>query len=85
MNSNFNNYFYFFINFINDIFKIVFLQHIKFFVKSIKDQAQKNALIVYIWIRYLSHVLQSIHQIVDRSRKAPKDKILRRSLNMDCK
>ncbi|OUM70158.1 hypothetical protein PIROE2DRAFT_1853 [Piromyces sp. E2] len=46
-------------------------------------QAQKNALIIYIWIRYLSHVLQSIHQIVDRSRKAPKDKILRRSLNMD--
>ncbi|ORX48964.1 hypothetical protein BCR36DRAFT_328764 [Piromyces finnis] len=62
---------------------IEFLQHIKFFVKSIKDQAQKNALIIYIWIRYLSLVLQSIHQIVDRSRKAPKDKILSRSLNMD--
>ncbi|KAG4101594.1 hypothetical protein H8356DRAFT_1655786 [Neocallimastix lanati (nom. inval.)] len=64
---------------------IFFLQHIKLFIENIKDPASKNALIVYIWIRYLSHVLQSIHQIVDRSRKAPKDKILLRSLNMDSK
>lgn len=62
---------------------IIYLQQIKFFIKSIKDKAQKNALIIYLWIRYLGIVLRSIHQIVDRSRKAPKDKILCRSLDME--
>jgi len=62
---------------------IFFLQHIKLFIENIKDKAQKNALIIYIWVRYLADVLQSINQIVDRSRKAPKDKILLRSLDMD--